>query len=124
MVGWGADLQREDRPGVPRAIDPPQSLGSAHWTVPEQQVSPPAVVSRRRGITPVYGTANPPRALSGVLRRVAYGIPEYKPRRWMLLMIADRVDVLEHTVLPTTVKIGALAGLGVAVWLGVRALRA
>ena len=27
-------------------------------------------------LTPVFGTAQPPRGLSGVLRRAAYGIPD------------------------------------------------
>lgn len=45
--------------------------------------------------TPVFGTAQPLHGLSGVLRRGAYRIPEYRARHWMLLMAADRVDVLE-----------------------------
>ena len=54
------------------------------------------LVGVRRSLTPVHSTAIPPRGLSGLLRRVAYGIPEYRARRWALLMLADRVDVIEH----------------------------
>jgi len=49
-------------------------------------------------IPPVYGTAQPPRGLSGVLRDSAYQYPSHKARHWLILMLADRVDVLEHTV--------------------------
>lgn len=53
--------------------------------------------------TPVFGTAQPPRGASGRLRRWAYSIPETRARRWMLLLAADRVDVLED-------RIGGVAG--------------
>jgi hypothetical protein len=122
-MGWGIDGRREDRPGVPHEL-PPQRIGNAHWAAPEQQRSaPPSVVEKGRGITPVYGTAVPPRHLSGLIRRVAYRVPEYRPRRWMLLMLADRIDVLEHTVLPTAILVTAIGALGIAGLLGIRALR-
>jgi len=44
-------------------------------------------------LTPVFGTAQPPAGLSGILRRMAYRVPEHRPRHWMPLMLADRVDV-------------------------------
>jgi hypothetical protein len=49
-------------------------------------------------LTPVYSTALPPRGLSGLLRRIAYNIPESHARHWATLLLADRVDVLEHRV--------------------------
>ena len=45
--------------------------------------------------TPVVGSAQPPRGVSGMMRRSAYEIPEHYARHWMLLMAADRVDVME-----------------------------
>ncbi len=50
----------------------------------------------RRGMPPVYGTAVPPKGLSGVLRKLAYHYPDHLARHWMVLMMADRVDSLEH----------------------------
>jgi MYXO-CTERM domain-containing protein len=44
----------------------------------------------------VFGTAQPPYGLSGALRRGAYAIPEHRARHWMLLMLADRVELVEH----------------------------
>jgi hypothetical protein len=55
-------------------------------------------VFKRRGLdelTPVFGTAQPPHGLSGVLRRIAYHVPEHRARHWALLLMADRIDVLE-----------------------------
>jgi len=43
-----------------------------------------------------YGTAVPPRGLSGLMRRAAYQIPEHYTSHWLMLMAADRVDVIEH----------------------------
>ncbi len=68
---------------------------------PAQQPSTVRVFKHalRAEVTPVFGTDAPPRGLSGVLRRWAYAIPEHKARHTMALMLADRVDVLEHTYL-------------------------
>jgi hypothetical protein len=48
-------------------------------------------------LTPVFGTSWPSRGLSGKIRRFAY--PKYSEGRaahWLLLLGADRVDVLEN----------------------------
>lgn len=118
--GWGADSDPENRPGVPFELTPRQPAGNAHWTTPERQLStePPAALSRPRP-TPVYSSAQPPRGLSGAIRRAAYAVPPYRAKRWMLLLVADRVDVLEHNVRPLA-KIAAGAAL---IWLGVRLTR-
>ena len=124
-MGWGADSSREDRPGVPQELDPPHPLGNAHWQSPEQQSAarPPSAIERHHELTPVYGTVNPPRALSGVIRRMAYRLPDYKRRRWLMLMLADRVDVIEHTLLPSALGVAVLGLLGLGAVMGIRALR-
>lgn len=43
----------------------------------------------------VVGTAQPPRGMSGLVRRVAKRYPEHWPRHWLLLLFADRVDTVE-----------------------------
>src|SRR5690606_6810186 len=48
--------------------------------------------------TPVFGTAQPPHGVSGALRRAAYRLPERRARHWLLLLLADRVDMLEDRV--------------------------
>ena len=49
----------------------------------------------RPGITPVYGTSTPPAGLSGKMRDVAYRYAENDLRHWLILLLADRVNVGE-----------------------------
>lgn len=92
----GVDAPPEPRPGVPRET-PPRPAEGSHWTVPSRQPAPRGRL-RRKGLdrlTPVFGTATPPRGVSGLIRRIAYRIPEQRARHWMLLLTADRIDVME-----------------------------
>jgi hypothetical protein len=85
----------EVRPGVPKAEpdgsraegegEPIHQAGAEHHLRRAELEVP----------TPVFGTAQPPHGLSGLLRRRAYDVPERHARHWMLLILADRVDVLE-----------------------------
>ena len=110
----GADLARGERPGVPmehqtRPLTP---------TAPEQieHMRPRRGLTHRkelRSMTPVFGTAQPLHGLSGMLRRVAYSTRETRAKHWMLLLLADRVNVLEHRI-AKLVKIAAIVPVGVA----------
>ena len=42
--------------------------------------------------TPVYGTAEPTAGPAEALRRQAYSIPAHDPKRWLLLLAADRAE--------------------------------
>lgn len=94
--GWGADLDRNNRPAVPMERTPPR-LAGAPLSVPTQQPRHVEVLvsPERPGVTPVFGTSAPPRGLSGRLRRLAYRSTENELRHWMLLLLADRVDMVE-----------------------------
>ena len=119
IIGWGIDAPLAFRPGVPRELNPPMPLGNTSLSGPAQQTTGrPAARSPWRPLTPIYATAQQPRGLSGVLRRLAYRIPDYKARRWLLLMAADRVDVIEHNLVPLTL----FAGVAAAGFFGIRAL--
>ena len=96
IPGWGVDLKPADRPAVPEERFDPGATG-AHWKFPERQ---PERWHRERSpehrfLTPVFGTACPPKGLSGVIRRFAYRFSEGRTIHWLLLMGADRIDVLE-----------------------------
>jgi hypothetical protein len=100
IPGWGADLDPKDRPSVPKErFDP--DLNGAHWQFPERQ---PERWPRERSIehkflTPVFGTACPPKGLSGAIRRYAYRrYSEGRAAHWLLLIGADRVDTVESTL--------------------------
>jgi ParB-like chromosome segregation protein Spo0J len=65
-------------------------------------------------LTPVFSTALRPTGLSGFIRRIAYDIPESHARHWATLMLADRVDVMEHR-LKKVLKAMVLVPAGTAV---------
>jgi hypothetical protein len=100
IPGWGVDLDPKDRPSVPKErFDP--DLNGAHWEFPERQ---PEKWPRERSIehkflTPVFGTACPPKGLSGAIRRYSYRkYSEGRAAHWLLLLAADRVDTAESTL--------------------------
>jgi len=75
----GSDLSFDRRPGVPMENSPPHPFPHA------QHMQPPVRSSRL-----------PPRGISGLIRRGAYRVPGHLPSHWMMLLFADRVDVMEH----------------------------
>lgn len=94
--GWGFDRAPQARPGVPREWTPHPDPG-AHWITPEWQRSGERRAiegSGLRRVTPVFGTAQPAHGVSGLVRRLAYRYPDYRVRRWFLLVAADRVEAL------------------------------
>ena len=127
LVGWhemrgdgrraGVDAAPQTRPGVPMEAEPPHVSGGSHWERPPEQEARTKVFHRPGldRLTPVFGTAQPPRGLSGLMRGIAYGIPDHRARRWALLLAADRVDVVESRVAELVASPFKLAGLnGVA----------
>ena len=97
IPGWGADLDPADRPAVPREkFDP--TLSGARWHFPTRQPEtwPRERSNEHKFLTPVFGTSCPPKGLSGAIRKVAYKrYSEARAAHWILLLAADRVDVLE-----------------------------
>jgi hypothetical protein len=85
---------------VPRLqFDP--TLSGAHWELPEQQEEkwPRERSIEHAFLTPVFGTACPPKGLSGRIRRHAYArYSEARAAHWLLLLAADRVDTVESTL--------------------------
>lgn len=123
IEGWGVDSDPSVRPGVPMELRP-EVRGGAHWEKPERQPPPSVRVLKRTELselTPVFSQAFPPRGLSGLLRRWAYARKETTTRHWLLLLVADRVDVLEHRLrVPLALGAIALAGGVVIAALGRR----
>lgn len=100
IPGWGADLDPADRPAVPK-VRIPARLPGLHWDAPEQQ--PPTVevllsTERFGKLTPIFGSTVPPKGVSGVIRRLAFRYSENDLRRWLLLLAADRTNVVEGVV--------------------------
>lgn len=99
IPGWGADLDRANRPAYPMERTPPR-LPNGPVGQPEQQHSHVEVLHsiERQGLTPIFGTTLPPRGLNGHLRRFAFRYSENDLRHWLLLLAADRVQVGEALI--------------------------
>jgi len=100
IPGWGADLDHANRPAYPQ--ERTDLVSGAHWDFPERQ---PETNDRERSIehkflTPVYGTAQPLKGVSGAIRRLAYDrFSEGQTAHWLLLVVGDRVDAIgSHVV--------------------------
>lgn len=95
--GWGSDLDPARRPGVPRDKAPELGGETLYPDIEPQHAQVKVHKSTEHGqLTPVFGTTCPPRGLSGALRDRAYRYSEGRMSRWLTLMLADRVDVIEN----------------------------
>ena len=99
IQGWGADLDPQARPAFPRERTPPRFI-NAHWENLEHQPRTVKVFhsTERPGLTPVFGTAQPPSGMSGMLRGAAFRYRENDLRHWLMLLFADRVNVVEGII--------------------------
>jgi hypothetical protein len=130
IPGWGADLDRTNRPGVPMERTPPR-LDGVHWTEPEAQQTDVEILQSTEHFRrpPVFGTSVPPRGISGWMRRRAFAHSENDLRHWLILLAADRVDVVEGLAAdaarsPATRHLAYAAGaVVVGMWLMQRRVR-
>ena len=97
IQGWGADLDPAMRPAYPMERAPPRFIDPPERMEHQRPRRPVKVFhsTERPGLTPVYGTAQPPVGLSGLIRAGAYRQSENDLRHWLLLLLADRVNVVE-----------------------------
>jgi hypothetical protein len=125
IPGYGADADPTKRPGYPRELRP-QLRGDAKGP-PERMHSDVKVFKHgqpARKMPPVFGTAQPPKGLSGALRAFAYKYPDHWTRHWMVLLMADRVDVMEHKLRRGLPALAAVATVLLVGGVAVRRLRA
>jgi hypothetical protein len=97
IPGWGVDLNPADRPSYPKERFDDTI---ARWDFPDRQpeLLPREKSTEHKFLTPVFGTAQPLRGLSGLIRRRAYSYSEGQTAHWLLLLAGDRVDVLESRI--------------------------
>ena len=97
VPGWGIDADPKNDPTYPmRHVEEQQSRGLT-WDRPVQQH---ATVEILRSIEydrlpAVVGTSTPPSGLSGMIRRYAFRRSESDWWHWLLLMGADRINMVE-----------------------------
>ena len=100
VVGWGVVSNPRNDPTYPYR-DRSQDEGlTRDWERPPLQHSDVEVLQSIEHVrTPaVFGTSTPPRALSGMIRRGAFTWSESNWMHWLLLMGADRINVVEGLV--------------------------
>jgi hypothetical protein len=97
IPGWGVDADPQNDPAYPmRHLDKLQSRGLS-WDRPAEQVATVEILQsiehNRRPA--VVGTSTPPSGLSGMIRRAAFRRSESDWWHWLMLMGADRINVVE-----------------------------
>jgi hypothetical protein len=100
IVGWGHDADRENNPTYPMRDRDAQDRTGADWQSPPAQRADVEVLQsieynrRPRSV----GTSTPPSGVSGAIRRAAFRYSESDWRHWLMLLGADRINMVEGVV--------------------------
>ena len=100
VAGWGVDSNPDNDPTYPMRDRSKEDGPGMAWSRPPLQ-TPDVEILRsieHNRLPAVLGTSTPPSGLSGVIRRVAFRYSESKWAHWLLLMLADRINVVEGVV--------------------------
>ena len=97
VVGWGVDANPENDPTYPMRDRSKESKGGMDWPVPAPQQTGVEILQSVEHVKrpSVVGTSTPPRRLSGAIRRAAFKYSESQWAHWLMLIFADRVNVVE-----------------------------
>ena len=97
VVGWGVDANPENDPTYPMRDRSKESKGGMDWPVPAPQDARVEILQSVEHVKrpSVVGTSTPPRGLSGAIRRAAFKYSESQWAHWLMLIFADRVNVVE-----------------------------
>lgn len=100
IPGWGVDADARNDPTYPmRHVEDQQTRGLSWTRPPEQQPDVEVLQSIEHNRLPaVIGTSTPPSGVSGMIRRYAFRRSESDWWHWLLLMGADRINVVEGVV--------------------------
>ena len=97
VPGWGVDADSENDPTYPMRDRSKDDGLRADWPRPALQQTDIEVLQSIEHIRrpAVFGTSTPPRGLSGVIRRGAFTYSESHWFHWLMLMGADRINMVE-----------------------------
>ena len=100
VVGWGVDANPDNDPTYPYRDRSRDEGLTKNWQRPTQQGSEVEILQSIEHVRrpAVFGTSTPPRGLSGMIRRLAFRWSESNWIHWLMLMGADRIDVVEGVV--------------------------
>ena len=96
MKGWAVDADPDNDPTYPYR-ERENDEHSGEWRRPTQQDAEVEVLQsiEHKQRPAVVGTSTPPSGISGAMRRPAYRKSESNLLHWVLLMGADRVNMVE-----------------------------
>ena len=97
IPGWGIDADPMNDPTYPIRDQSRDEHEGLHWNRPPQQVPDVEVLMsiEHERLPAVVGTSTPPSGLSGIIRRQAFKRSESDWWHWLMLMGADRIQVVE-----------------------------
>jgi hypothetical protein len=98
--GWGVDADPDNDPTWPIRDRTNDHGLSAQWERPPVQQPAVEILQSIEHIRQpaVIGTSTPPSGLSGMLRRAAFRWSESNWLHWLLLLGADRMNVIEGLI--------------------------
>jgi hypothetical protein len=91
------EMNAKDWPAFPMRQESADEHKGMNWQRPTLQEPAVEVLhsNERPGLTAVFGNTVPPKGLSGVLRRQAFKFSESQQAHWILLVAADRLQMVE-----------------------------
>ena len=97
IKGWAIDANPDNDPTYPMRKRFDGDRTGYNWARPAQQPETDGVLksNERPNTSSVFGTSAPAPFLSGAIRRYAFQFSEGRFRHWLLLLLADRVNVVE-----------------------------
>ena len=100
IPGWGVDADPENDPTYPMRDVSKDDKAGMSWERPVQQEEHVEILQsiERNNLSAVFGTSTPPSGVSGMLRRQAFKYSESEWAHWLMLMAADRVNVVEGVI--------------------------
>lgn len=100
IPGWGVDADPDNDPTYPIRDQTSDEGLTRNWERPPLQRPDVEILQSIEHIRQpaVVGTSTPPRGVSGMMRRAAFRWSESNWIHWLMLMGADRVDVVEGIV--------------------------
>jgi hypothetical protein len=91
------EMNSRDWPAFPMRQESGDEHNGMNWRRPTQQDAAVEVLhsNERPNLTAVFGTTVPPKGLSGAMRRLAFKFSESQMPHWVMLIAADRIQVVE-----------------------------
>ena len=99
IIGWGVDADPDNDPTYPYR-ERSRDDHSGQWKRPAQQEPDVELLQsvEHKQLPAVFGTSAPPQWVSGMMRRAAFRWSESHWAHWLMLMGADRVNMVERLV--------------------------